>query len=1455
MQRWSARQLALWLSKRMDTEVSISSMRLGMLNRVVIDGVRIYDRQDTLMLDVARLAAKIELLPLLQKAVRIDNAQLFGAHAHFYKESRQAEPNFRFMLNAFASKDSTSHTRLDLQLDKFLVRGMSLRFDIHDQPETPSQINPSHLYLTDLRFNATLRHCTPDSINVELERLALQEKSGLILNSLSVNASAGRHALKIVDVSLDLPRSSLRIPKLELAYDSLPGRDGMRKWLAHASTCEGNLQASVTPSDIRAIVPVLKYFDDAVDLSVTFTGKEGTIDVQDISLSSEDHCLETQLQANLFLTPDSSWRAEALVKSLKADERFQPWLTRNLKGRDVAPTPILQRLGQAMASGSLRYTDQTLHADIDIHTELGKARIEGTLRHMNEVEAHLTAEQLQTARLLSSNGKSPLEELTASVHLKGFIKAENRKPLLDAEGTVERIIFKNYLYRNIPFAASWKGERIAFTASHEDLNGLVRLDLDLQRPVEGDKRMTCTMELANLDLHALNLTSGMEGERISMHIGAEMEGSSADRLNGQLRMEGLRLESEKEGTYASDRLTLNVHSAGRTKQMNIESPFLKANVDGSFHWQHLGPSLQQMMHAHLPQLFPTDSTTHCHEEMELQLILQDTTLIRRMAGIEMRIPQPATLSYKMNTALGLMQMQMLSPTLQYGGEVLRDINMQASNRPEMMQGTLSMRRIMKQHPIDVRLEAFAGYNKLRSVLRWDNNRTPAQKGSIDITGAFYKDADGTPMVQGTVLPTDITISDTLWKVHPASIVHRGAVTTIRHLGISQDKRHLSIGGVVSREESDTLTVDLNQINLAYIFQMINFKGIEFSGNATGRIYAQSLLAKPRADAFLQVEDFRMNQSYMGEMDVHAGWGHADKSIQLDADIRDAKERSRTMLQGTITPGHEPGSGLNLHINAKRINMAFLNKYTSTIFTGLQGRATGTARVFGPFKQIDLEGDLLAEEASMKVNMLGTTYRMYGDSVTMRPGIIRIHHATAYDDFGSQGNTEHSATVDGRLMHHHLGNLRYEFNIEARNLLSYDFRDFDDQTFYGTFFASGNVHLSGQPGELTVDVNATPQAGSQLVYNVGSPETITEAGFISFVSPGDSVPDSANERPEKDTAPQEEEANDIRLNMDLDITPQATVKLLMDPKSGDHILLGGNGHIRAHYYNKGKFQMYGVYRVNNGVYKLSLQDFIHKDFTFREGSTITFGGDAFQAALNLQAIYTVPNVSLDDLSTSTLGLSNTRVDCVMNITGQASAPAVSFDFDLPGANEDEKQMVRSMVSTEEEKNMQAMYLLGIGRFYNNSAQYASGGSQSSMAMNSLISSTLSSQFNQMMSNMVGNSNWTFGANLRTGETGWNELDVEGMLSGRLLGNRLLLNGNFGYRESVYSNNNFIGDFDVKYLITPGGTVALRAYNETNDRYFIQSSLTTQGIGLQFKKDFNRWRDIFRKTGGKRRRRKQ
>ena len=79
----------------------------------------------------------------------------------------------------------------------------------------------------------------------------------------------------------------------------------------------------------------------------------------------------------------------------------------------------------------------------------------------------------------------------------------------------------------------------------------------------------------------------------------------------------------------------------------------------------------------------------------------------------------------------------------------------------------------------------------------------------------------------------------------------------------------------------------------------------------------------------------------------------------------------------------------------------------------------------------------------------------------------------------------------------------------------------------------------------------------------------------------------------------------------------------------------------------------------------------------------------------------------------------------------------------------------------------------------------------------------------------------------------------MLSGRLLDNRLLVNGNFGYRNNPIDNKNFIGDFEVEWLLNKNGNISLKAYNKTNDRYFSKTTLTTQGAGIMLRHDFNKW----------------
>lgn len=458
-------------------------------------------------------------------------------------------------------------------------------------------------------------------------------------------------------------------------------------------------------------------------------------------------------------------------------------------------------------------------------------------------------------------------------------------------------------------------------------------------------------------------------------------------------------------------------------------------------------------------------------------------------------------------------------------------------------------------------------------------------------------------------------------------------------------------------------------------------------------------------------------------------------------------------------------------------------------------------------------------------------------MVMIPDEIELRRMTVLDKNG------HRAYLSGGIHHEHLTNLSFDLYVDAENLLAYDFDDFGDSSFYGTVYASGNVGIHGHGNDVVIDCDVTPQKNSVFVYNAATPDAISRQEFIEW----DNDEATDNQKKTDKNSSNRATETDIYINFLVNTTPDATLRLLMDKNTNDYITLNGEGSIRATFHNKGAFNMFGTYTVDHGTYGITIQNIIKKNFTFNRGGTIVFGGDPYQAALNLQAVYTVNSVSLSDLNIGNSFTNNTiRVNCLMNIGGQPAAPQVEFDLEMPTVNADEQQMVRSVINGQQEMNQQVVYLLAIGRFYNQGANNADEQKpdRTTLAMQSFLSGTLSTQINTLLNQIIKNDNWNFGANISTGNEGWHNAEYEGIISGRMFNNRLVLNGQFGYRDNATrANPSFIGDFDLQYLLYPSGNLALKVYNQTNDRYFTKSSLNTQGIGIIMKKDFNNLRDLF------------
>lgn len=1047
----------------------------------------------------------------------------------------------------------------------------------------------------------------------------------------------------------------------------------------------------------------------------------------------------------------------------------------------------LQALGEVGVEGSL-YTNLHDHQlDISASTALGRLSLRGNLKDNNNFSASLTTDTLLLSPLTRGTGVASLHRSMVRIDAQGCIKGADGQPQISANLSAPLIQFSGYTLHGLSAQASRTRHDTEISLALSDPHGALKAQLN----IPGDR-----WQQTAADITVDNFQWNREGDKIPM----------------------------------------------QPADLHITHDY----YDNSHHL---------LLNSNNIQL---QATGQLEDSIDFVLTFIDTVLVRKFADVDLRIPQQGilvgtlTIAPQFDLLKSRLRAQLEVPQINYGKETLSNTQLQLNYTPDALNGTFYTEREMPSGSTAFDLSVENSENRLHALFSWNNNNGPRQQGTVDATALLNRDSLEKSDFRLWIAPSELVINDSVWQVHSGAVRWYKGVAEVNGLGVSQNDRHLTVNGRVSKDPADTLRASFHDINVAYIMDLVKFHDVLFGGNASGEAVLTGLMSNPVVDARAHVTDFTFNNTPEGTVDARLVWGQTPGTLDIEGHVFDEAEGMDTYVSGLVVPGKKPDSRLHLDIDTKHFDLGFLNYFTEGILGDLHGHTSGKAFVGGPLGQINLAGRLRLEDLSVYVPYTGVRYLMTGigeDSVLLEPNHIYLRNARIMDVHGEMASDIHNGLLQGHIQHNCFKNLRYDFSLDGRNLLLYDMKTFDDQPFYGTLFSTGNVHLFGGEGKLQVDASIAPEKGSSLTYNVDTPGGVTNSDFITYVDR--STVDSLQHHEEVSVTSSARDlskiSTDIRVNIDMNMSPAMRMRLLMNRKSDDLIDIGGEGRLLANFHNKGHFNLYGTYTISDGIYNLSFQEIIRKNFTFRPGGTVSFAGPPLNAVLNLQAAYTVPNVSLNDLGSSSLGFNNTRVDCLMNVTGRAASPVITFDFDLPNATEDEKRIVHSMVSTEEERNMQVIYLLGVGRFYSYQAQAQQGtAGQTGTAMYSFMASTLSQRFNKLLGNAIGSNNWNFGANVRTGSTGWDNVDVEGMLSGRLLDNRLLINGNFGYRESYYTTRNIITDVDVQYLLTRNGSIAIKGYNKTNDRYFVQNSFNTQGIGIQLQKEFNRFNQLFRHT---------
>ena len=1453
VQTYLANAIEQQLEEKLQSEVEIGSVEIGLLNSVQLHNVLLKDKSGKELLESKLLFGKIELLPLLHKQISLRNIALLDAQIALYKNRKDGNTNFQYIIDAFSSKSKDSSTALNLSINSLIMRRCTLSYDEWYQPQAQvGKFSPHHVNLKNLDAILSLKCLTKDSINLRVRQFSAEEACGWKLSHLQLRLSANRHKAEVRDFSLQTPQSRISQERLVAYYDA----SSVEK-IFNSLIVEGAIEdARIATNDIAPLLPQLHPLNEILFMSTQFAVRKGEVRFKNLQLSNATDRFYLSTDATLSLPQGKFSAISAQLQKLSLQQHFVRSAMNALHLKELPEW--LRPLETIELKGKLRYaTTHSSYFDGQIISPIGKIELNANYWKGN-LTGQLSSRNLRPALLKQIPNLPTMISLEAKGHLQlnGTTQPNGRIEL-----KIPEVEWRQHHYKNLATTASLFNGKADVSLQANDPS----LDLSLEAKASLDQQWKPSLLFAKGQVHRFSPSDLGLGKQWGNGLFAFEFDLQAPQLDfkhpqGELEIRQFSLKNT-DAPYAFEHLLLTARQQNEGTHLTLQSDFADATVFGTtdipslrkaadLWWKNVMSKGMESAETQTAATLSPSSTDHKERPSVAQshksilsfgLHLKRTDFLQRLFKIDVAASQAVEAEGRWAADGSQLYLQAKAPHLRLGNTELNNIAMTARSEKSDFRLIAKVLRPMRKADFLLELQAHTENGKLRSDILWSEQQHHKFYGSLSsetLIETLNLQRIKESRLKVNLLPTSLTINDTIWNIEPGNIMFNDGQLNIQNLSLSHAQQRLSVSGEYAQHR-DGLLVNLRQFDVGYALSMIGLEDLIFGGRATGQATIRpSAQNELQVTANLDIPHFTFNHSPLGHAKIEGGFRGGDQTIFLKGNIEEPNISS-TQVAGYVSIGNKD---LDLHIKANQTPIGFLNYYVGDIFHNIQGRTTGTTRIFGSFKAIDFEGQQHAS-AALTIPVTGVRYQVKDADVNIAPGVFSVENAMISDSLQGTGS------ISGALSHRHLKDMHFDFTAQGKKLLMYDQAQSIDLPFYATAFGTGAVHVWGAPHQLNANIRVRTDNNTTLTYMLDHPNdadhqllTFRQKTEEETIQKKDSVEQIPQASPITNAS-----KTDIRLNFQVDVSPEATLRMVTDAKSGDVITVQGSGPIQASFYNKGEFQMFGTYKIASGAYDLSIQNFIKKPFTLSPGGTVNFSGNPLNADVNILASYVVNSASLADLNIGNAFANNTTpVNCLIKFTGKVSNMNLALDFDLPNVSEDEKMMVRNLIASDEERTTQVLYLLGVGRFFTyNYANIAgaANSSQSEIMMKSLLSSTLSSQLNNIIANAVGNTNWTFGANVSTGQLGWSDMEVDGLLSGKLLDNRLHFTGKVGYHEREAATTNFVGDFNAHYLLTPTGTFNLKAYSETNNRYFSKSTLTTQGLGLQIKHDFNSLFDLF------------
>jgi len=639
----------------------------------------------------------------------------------------------------------------------------------------------------------------------------------------------------------------------------------------------------------------------------------------------------------------------------------------------------------------------------------------------------------------------------------------------------------------------------------------------------------------------------------------------------------------------------------------------------------------------------------------------------------------------------------------------------------------------------------------------------------------------------------------------------------------------NFSGYYKNDDDLDLNIQISDLIISNFFE-INRNPIE--GKISSNININRNSENRTLDFNSTISDIIIKDYKIGELNIGA-FGNTDyNSYSVNLDLID-RDSNLIKGEGTIIAINEkPNIDVDLSIN--NFDIDFIERIGLNTMSNISSKVSGEINLWGSIDNIQHNGNLYLNESSFIIPYLNIEYFLSDNSeITLFNQNFEINNISI-----RTADSESRTSLNGKILHENYKNWNLDLAFKSDRLYIINKEFSENESFYGKAYIGGDILIYGPTRNVNINIEGATRDGTSIIIPNSQNYSIEDFSFIKF-SDLNSYSDDLIKFKNKIT----ESAKTLDLNINLEINNTADVEITIDQETGSYISGKGSGNLFMEIDSDGKFNMFGDFKANEGIYNFRNLALIDKKFNLKEGGTIIWDGEPMGAQMNIQATYNVPGGANPALLLDNPNF-NKKIptDVDITLTGDLTKPdSPNFEIFFPNTSSTVTSEINYKLNDPEVRQLQAISLLTQGIFINEVSVSIEG-----------VTNNIYEKVSEVFSDILGGSQGPLEVGLNYLQGDKSEiLDIKtedrfGLTLSTKISDKILFNGKIGVPIGGIEETLIIGDVQIDFILNEDGTLRAKVFNKENEFRYIGDELGyTQGVGLSYQVDFQTFRDLLTK----------